>query len=135
MSNGEMLAELQLLLQQEKISAKVAQRMTLSAVTGVLQNTVVIAERIDLVAGQVACLKDTSEQSLVVIGRHTTIIDGWSANPVSRIVMWCGRHIRFTLITLTTIIIVVAVDIIRGGYWSEILSNIDGWLKYLKMVL
>ena len=51
------------------------------------------------------------------------------------IVMWCGRHIRFTLITLTMIIIVVAVDMIRGGNWSEILSNIDGWLKYLKLVL
>jgi len=135
MSNGEMLAELQLLLQQEKIAAKVAQRMTLSAVVEVLQNTVDITERIDVMKAQIVSLKDTSEQNLVVIGRHTTIIDGWSANPVNRIIMWCGRHIRFTLITLTMIIIVVAVDMIRGGNWSEILSNIDGWLKYLKLVL
>lgn len=135
MTNGEMLAELQLLLQQEKIPAKVAQRMTLSAVTGVLQNTVEITEQIDIMTDQITCLQTAGDKSLVIIERHTGILEGWSNNPGNKLMAWCGKHARFTLITLTMIIIIVAVDIIKGGHWSTILVNVDSWLKYLKMVL
>jgi len=135
MSNGEMLTELQMLLQQEKIPVKVAQRMILSAVTELLRSMVQLTERVNLTAEQLTCLQDASEKNLVVIERHTGIIDGWNANPVSRIMIWCGKHTRFTLIILTMIIVIVAVDIIKGGNWSTILANVDGWLKYLKMVL
>lgn len=135
MSNGEMLEELQLLLRQEKITAKAAQRMTLSAVAEVLKDTGALTERIDVVADQITGLQNANEKILVVIGRHNGIIDSWSTNSGSRFVVWCGKHIKFMLIALTTTVIVVAVDIIKGGHWSDILANIDSWLKYLKLVL
>ena len=135
MTNGEMLAELQLLLQQEKIPAKVAQRMTLSAVTGVLQNTVEITGRIELMTDQITGLMDDNEKILVVVEQHSRILELWNTNPGRNFVVWCGKHARFTLITLTMIIVIVAVDIIQGEHWSEILANVDSWLKYLKMVL
>jgi hypothetical protein len=135
MPNGEMLAELQLLLQQEKIPANVAQRMTLAAVTEVLKDTGVLTERTDIVIDQITCLQGADEKILVVVEQHSRILELWGTNPGRNFVAWCGKHVRFTLIILTTIAIIVAVDVIQGGYWSEILVNVDGWLKYLKMVL
>jgi hypothetical protein len=135
MPNGEMLAELQLLLQQEKIPAKVAQRMTLSAVSEVLKGTGELTERMDVVTDRITCLQGANEKILVVIEQHSRILELWGTNPGRNFVAWCGKHVRFTLITVTVIVIIVAVDIIRGGNWSEILANVDGWLKYLKMAL
>lgn len=135
MPNGEMLVELQLLLQQEKIPAKAAQRMTLSAVAEVLKDTGELTGRMDVVTDRITCLQDANEKILVVVEQHSRILELWGTNPGRNFVAWCGKHIKFTLITLTMIIIIVAVDIIQGGHWSEILANVDGWLKYLKMVL
>jgi hypothetical protein len=135
MSNGEMLTELQLMLQQEKITAKAAQRMILSAVAMLLKDTGELTERTNLMDDRIVGLRDANERLLVVVERHGKIFESWGLNPGRNFIDWCGKHTRFTLIILTMIVIIIAVDVIQGGYWEKIMINVDGWLKYLRLVL
>ena len=135
MSNGDMVKELQLLLQQDKIDPNVAQRMTLSSVMGVLVNIETITERIDILTGHITSLREMYGRQTVLVEQHTKHINAFNLNPAASLMLWCGNHCKVIIIILVVLAIIAIVDIVQGGYWSDILTGIDTWLKYIKLVL
>jgi len=135
MANGDMVKELQLLLQQEKVPPDVAQRMTLSAVTGLLINVDTIMERLGSMTDHITSLREMYGRQTVLLDQHTKHINAFNLNPAANFMLWCGNHCKLIIITLTVLAVVIIVDVIKGGYWSVILASIDAWLKYIKLVL
>ena len=135
MSNGDMVKELQLLLQQDKIDPNVAQRMTLSSVVGILVNIETITDSIGILTGHVTSLREMYGRQTVLVEQHTKHINAFNLNPAASLMLWCGNHCKVIIIILVVLAIIAIVDIIQGGYWNDILTSIDTWLKYVKMVI
>ena len=135
MANGDMIKELQLLLQQEKVPPDIAQRMTLSAVLGILINVDTITDRIGLMTDHITSLREMYSRQTVLLDQHTKHINAFNLNPAASLMLWSGNHSKVIIITIIILAIIVIVDIVKGGYWSVILASIDTWLKYVKLVI